>query len=73
MANSGNPDSGGCQFFVTANVEAQWNGKYTIFGQMVEGIDVVEKISRVRVRDEKPVTPVKLIGVTIQRITPLKR
>ena len=50
MANTGNPDSGGCQFFITANVATQWNGKYTIFGQVVEGQDVVDKIARVRVR-----------------------
>jgi peptidyl-prolyl cis-trans isomerase A (cyclophilin A) len=68
MANSGNPDSGGCQFFITSNVASQWNGKYTIFGQVVEGQDVVDKIASVRVRDEKPVTPVKLIGVRIERV-----
>ncbi len=73
MANSGNPDSGGCQFFITANVASQWNGKYTIFGQVVEGQDIVERISRVPVRDEKPVTPVKLIGVTIERIKSAKQ
>ena len=73
MANSGDPDSGGCQFFITANVAPQWNGKYTIFGQVIEGMDVVEKISRVPVKDEKPVTPVKLIGVTVERIKPEKR
>jgi peptidyl-prolyl cis-trans isomerase A (cyclophilin A) len=68
VANSGQPDSGGCQFFITANIETTWNGKYTIFGQVVEGQDVVQKISRVPVRDEKPVTPVKLIGVSIERV-----
>src|SRR3982751_612319 len=72
VANSGSPDSGGCQFFITANVASQWNGKYTIFGQVVEGQDVVDKIAAVRVRDEKPVTPVKLIAVTIERVKPVK-
>lgn len=73
VANSGAPDSGGCQFFVTSNIETPWNGKYTIFGQVIEGQDVVEKISRVPTRDEKPLTPVKLIGVTIERVKPEKR
>src|SRR5881227_3626137 len=72
MANSGSPDSGGCQFFITANVASQWNGKYTIFGQVVEGQDVVDKIAAVRVRDEKPITPVKLISVTIERVKAVK-
>ena len=72
MANGGNPDSGGCQFFVTANVAPQWNGKYTIFGQVVEGLNVVEKIARLPVRNEKPVNPVKLLSVTIERIKTAK-
>jgi len=68
MANTGQPDSGGCQFFITNNVAPTWNGKYTIFGQVVEGQDVVDKISRVPTRDEKPVTPVKLTSVEIERV-----
>jgi cyclophilin family peptidyl-prolyl cis-trans isomerase len=73
MANSGSPDSGGCQFFFTANVETPWNGKYVIFGQVVEGQDVVEKISRAPVHNEKPVTPARLVSVDIERIKPVKR
>ena len=72
-ANTGNPDSGGCQFFITSNVESQWNGKYTIFGQVVEGLSVVDKIASVRVREEKPITPVRLISVTIERVKSVKR
>ena len=68
MANSGQPDSGGCQFFITNNVESTWNGKYTIFGQVVEGQDVVAKISHVPTRDEKPLRVVKLNSVTIERV-----
>jgi cyclophilin family peptidyl-prolyl cis-trans isomerase len=68
IANTGQPDSGGCQFFITANVMTVWTGKYTIFGQVVEGMDVVIKISRVPVRDEKPITPPKLMSVTIERV-----
>ncbi len=68
VANGGEPDTGGCQFFITANVAPQWNGKYTIFGQVVEGMDAVNKISRVPLRGEKPITPVKLVRVTIERV-----
>jgi peptidyl-prolyl cis-trans isomerase A (cyclophilin A) len=68
VANTGNPDSGGCQFFITASARSEWNGKYTVFGEVVAGMDVVSKISRAPVHDEKPVEPVKLIGVTIERI-----
>ena len=68
MANTGAPDSGGCQFFVTNGPQHGWDGKYTIFGVVVEGQDVVSKISHVPVRGDKPVDPVKLISVTIQRV-----
>lgn len=70
MANTGNPDSGGCQFFITVNPMRQWDGKYTIFGTVVTGLDVVNRINRVPVRAEKPVDPVKLTGVTIERVGP---
>ena len=70
MANTGAGDSGGCQFFVTVSNMQQWDGKYAIFGVVVEGEDVVEKISRVPTVNEKPVTPVKLVSVLIERVGP---
>jgi peptidyl-prolyl cis-trans isomerase A (cyclophilin A) len=68
LANNGNPDSGGCQFFITAQQMPLWDGKYTIFGEVVAGLDVVLKISRMPVHGDKPVDPVKLMNVSIQRI-----
>lgn len=73
LANNGNPDSGGCQFFITAQAMPTWDGKYTIFGEVVAGMDVVSKISRMPVHGEKPVDPVKLMNVTIQRIDKAKK
>jgi peptidyl-prolyl cis-trans isomerase A (cyclophilin A) len=70
MANTGQPDSGGCQFFFTVGPVREWTDKYTIFGTVVEGLDVVSKINRAPVHGDKPVDPVKLIGVTIERIGP---
>jgi len=70
MANTGNPDSGGCQFFITVGPMPQWSGKYVVFGQVVAGMDVVERINHAPGHDDKPVTPVKLIGVTIEREGP---
>jgi peptidyl-prolyl cis-trans isomerase A (cyclophilin A) len=70
IANTGQPDSGGCQFFFTLGQKQSWDMKYTIFGQVVEGLDVVEKLGHVPVRDERPVNPPKLISVTIQRVGP---
>ncbi|HEX5950100.1 MAG TPA: peptidylprolyl isomerase [Actinomycetota bacterium] len=46
MANAG-PNTNGCQFFVTVAPTAWLTGKHTIFGEVVEGYDVVEAISKV--------------------------
>lgn len=68
VANTGAPDSGGCQFFITTDIMVQWSGKYTIFGDVVSGQDVADKISHARVKGDRPVVPAKLISVTIERI-----
>lgn len=68
VANTGAADSGGCQFFITTDGMSQWSGKYTIFGEVVSGLEVADKISHGRVHGDRPVDPAKLIGVTIERI-----
>ncbi len=70
MANTGAGDSGGCQWFITDGPMRQWDGKYAIFGYVVDGQDVVARINHAPVVGDKPVDPVKLIGVTIERIGP---
>jgi cyclophilin family peptidyl-prolyl cis-trans isomerase len=64
-------NSGACQFFITDKEYPYLNGDYTIFGQVVDGQDVVGKIARVpRDANDKPRTPVKLISATIKRYGP---
>ena len=71
MANIGAPNTGGCQFFITEVAYPSLNGGYTVFGQVVEGQDIVGKIARVpRNGQDKPNTPVKLVTVTIKREGP---
>jgi len=70
MASTGDPDSGGCQFFITVGPMPMWNGKYTIFGAVVEGQDVVSAINRAPCHGDKPVNPVKLVTVSIERVGP---
>jgi peptidyl-prolyl cis-trans isomerase A (cyclophilin A) len=71
VANTGQPDTGGCQFFITVNAMNAWNGHYTIFGYIVEGLAVVNQINRRPLHDDQPVDPVKLNRVTIQRVGPM--
>lgn len=71
MANIGQPHTGGCQFFIT-DAQTPWlNGKHTIFGQVVEGQDVVHKIISVpKGANDKPLTPVKIVSIAIKREGP---
>ena len=69
MANSG-PNTNGCQFFITVANTDWLTGKHTIFGEVVEGQDIVVKISKVpRGGQDKPHKPVVLESVVIDRVS----
>ena len=70
MANAG-PNTNGSQFFITVGSIQDVNlgnldGKYTLFGIVTSGKDVVDKIAVVNVdENDKPLTPVKMESITI--------
>ena len=69
MANSG-PGTNGCQFFITVAPTPWLTSNHTIFGEVVEGQEIADKISKVaRAAQDKPKTPVVLESVVIERVS----
>jgi peptidyl-prolyl cis-trans isomerase B (cyclophilin B) len=63
----GKANSGGAQFFVCASAQPALDGKFSAFGQVTEGIEVVDKISMAETdEEEKTKTPVKIVNIKIE-------
>merc|ERR1711957_646587 len=71
MANTGSPNSGGSQMFINVahNSNLDWfsggSSKHPVFGKILTGMHIVEKISKVKTQNDNPVKPIKMNMITI--------
>jgi len=68
LANSG-PNSNSCQFFITVANTAWLNGKHTIFGEVVSGQDIIDRVANVVPKGpgDRPKTDIVIKKLTISK------
>lgn len=64
MANSG-PNTNGSQFFISFKSQPHLNGKYTIFAQVIDGLDTLDKLEKVPAINDKPQQELRITRVTM--------
>ena len=66
MARATDPNSAGSQFFIMHADNTGLDNEYTVFGEVIEGMDVVDKIANVKTENpDRPVEKVQMLHVTV--------
>ncbi|MBN2433256.1 MAG: peptidylprolyl isomerase [Acidobacteria bacterium] len=68
MARSDDPDSGLDSFFICLGRQPHLDGKYTAFGEVVDGMDVVETTAGQEIQDETPVQRIEIKSVRLKEV-----
>jgi cyclophilin family peptidyl-prolyl cis-trans isomerase len=67
MANTGQPNTNGSQFFLTFRPTPHLNGRHTVFGRVIDGFDVLPKLTRINPQEPSGATPDKIVKATVIR------
>ncbi|MCK5597386.1 MAG: peptidylprolyl isomerase [Candidatus Eisenbacteria sp.] len=68
MARSGDPDSGGSQFFIMFASASHLDGKYAAFGKVIEGMDIIDSIQKGEGKSGTVLKPDKIVKLTVESV-----
>jgi cyclophilin family peptidyl-prolyl cis-trans isomerase len=72
MGRSESPDSAGSQFYLMFAPKPSWDGKYTVFGRMLQGFEVLAKLQRIDPSRPARIAPDKILEAQVLRKRPHK-